>query len=81
MLNSIMYLLDGYRYVKYSGVQQLCPLAIATVRDYIPEYNSSMVICDFEKASRNALFLCFAMQTLFGTGSTSPRPYTIKYTY
>ena len=45
--------------------EHLYTAVIAAVRDYIPEFNPSIVMCDFEKASRNA-FIVFPYINIVG---------------
>ena len=46
--------------------EQLYTAVIAAVRDYIPEFNPSIVMCDFEKASRNAFISLFPYANIVG---------------
>ena len=46
--------------------EQLCTAVITAVRDYIPEINPLIVMCDFEKASRNAFISLFPYINIVG---------------
>ena len=46
--------------------EQLYRAVISAVRTYIPEFNPSIVMCDFEKASRNAFISVFPYANIVG---------------